>query len=70
MVVYDVTDPHAPIRPVRQQPRLPGARSPDAGDLGPEGVTSSRRGQPHRPPLLVVANEISGTVGVFEIAVG
>ena len=61
-MVYDVDDPHEPeFVDVRQ----PGAR----GRQAPEGVLFiDRRRQPHHTPLVVVANEVSGTTAIYEIS--
>ena len=68
--IYDVTDPNAP-RYVSQawNRRVDVAtNTPEAGDLGPEGVTFIReQDSPTGKPLLVVANEISGTTTVWQI---
>lgn len=60
LFVYDVTDPAEPFF-VLYQPSGPG-------DLAPEGLeyvpaTSSPNGE----PLLVVANEVSGTVAIYQV---
>jgi hypothetical protein len=87
IVIYEVTDPHAPrlvdyvnARVFGIAPSIPspppsppafGATVAGVEDLGPEGVlVIKEEDSPTGTPLLVVANEISGTVRVFAIAQG
>lgn len=71
IATYDVTDPRAPVlvdyvnnRDVSAQ--LAGG---DPGDLGPEGITVIRAADsPDGRPLVVVANEVSGTTTLFQVA--
>jgi hypothetical protein len=71
VMVYDVTDPHSPLfvdyvnnRDLAVDP----AQAPAAGDLGPEGlIFIDAKDSPTRSPLLVVANEVSGTVTLYRI---
>ncbi len=59
VVVFDVTDPRAPA--FLQW-------LPVAGDISPEGLTFvPGSASPTATPLLLVANEISGTTTVFEL---
>jgi 2',3'-cyclic-nucleotide 2'-phosphodiesterase / 3'-nucleotidase / 5'-nucleotidase len=75
IVVYDVSDPAEPEFATYVNPRdfnqpltVDGAPNPAAGDLGPEGLTFIPFWQsPTLRPLLVVANEISGTTTVYEL---
>jgi hypothetical protein len=80
VVTYDVTNPTRPVlvdyvnnRDFQAQLAgqeadedfVPGAES---GDLGPEGITViTAQHSPTRSPLVVVANEVSGTTTVFEV---
>ncbi len=71
IMVYDVTDPTAPIFETYENNRnftVP-ADSSAAGDLGPEGLLyiPISAGLGHH--LLVTANEVSGTVSLFSIDV-
>ncbi|MDP3109008.1 choice-of-anchor I family protein [Hydrogenophaga sp.] len=63
VMVYDVTNPAAPIYTTYLNTRT-GA----TGDRGPEGLTLIKAAQsPNGKPLLVVGNETSGTTAVFQL---
>lgn len=69
-VVYDITDPMAPTYVTyvnnRNFSETPGVGK--GGDLGPEGLVFIRaEDSPNGKPLLLVANEISGTTTIFQI---
>ena len=69
VVVYDVSDPTDPkfIQYVNHRD-FTATSLANAGDLGPEGlIFIDANDSPSRKPLLVVANEISGTTTVYEI---
>lgn len=77
VMVYDITDPAEPVHLQYLNPRrfdvpvqLPDGRSnPEAGDLGPEAMIVIPASQsPTGEPLLVVANEVSGTTTLYRIA--
>ena len=72
VMVYDVTNPivrrcsstTSTIATSRSIQRL----APEAKDLGPEGlIFIAANDSPTHRPLLVVANEVSGTVTLYEI---
>jgi hypothetical protein len=74
IAAYDITDPSSPVFVdyVNNRdfsvavPPLPPAEG--AGDLGPEGLLFiSAEDSPTRKPLLVVTNEISGTVTTYSL---
>jgi hypothetical protein len=70
VVMYDISDPHQPVFITYVNGRDFGAApgTPQAGDLGPEGMLFiDEKDSPTRGPLLVVGNEISGTTTIFEI---
>lgn len=70
IIVYDVTDPRVPRYIEQYTNRNPRAAidSPEAGDLGPEGIIFIPAAQsPTGRPLLAVANEISGTTTLWQI---
>ena len=67
--MFDVSNPTAPefVQYVNNRD-FSANNTPESGDLGPEGVLfipaeESANGK----PLVVVANEISGTTTIFEI---
>ena len=65
VMVYDVTNPTAPVFEDYQNTRSNTALT---GDLGPEGIQYiSNANSPTGKPYVIVANEISGTVAVFEV---
>lgn len=71
VLVYDLTNPFYPqfVQYINNRNFMAATNTPQAGDLGPEGLHFiSRRDSPNGKPLLVVANEISGTTTVYEIA--
>lgn len=69
VMVYDITNPQAPVFVVYVNPRNFSATNPElAGDLGPEGLLFIPRSEsPNKRDLLVVSNEISGTVAIYQI---
>jgi len=71
VMVYEVTNPHAPefIQYINNRNFLAATNTRAVKDLGPEGLHFiSADDSPTGTPLLVVANEISGTTTVYEVA--
>lgn len=71
VMAYDLSDPTAPVFAAYANTRLPES-DPDnstvADDLGPEGLVFIPAGDsPSGEDLLVVANEVSGSVVVFSV---
>jgi hypothetical protein len=65
VMVYDVTNPIAPVFVQYINSRTTAAYG---GDQGPEGIIFlSADHNPHNKNFLLTANEVSGTIGVFEI---
>jgi len=59
--VYDISNPRAPERL--------GYSLSQGGDISPEGVVYIAPGaSPNQRALLLMANEVSGTLGVYEVA--
>jgi len=71
VIVYDVTEPAAPrfVQYITTRNFAGDPAAGTAGDLGPEGlfVIPEDRSPTHQP-LLVVANEVSGTTTIFGIS--
>ena len=70
VVTFDVSNPRAPVLVDYTNPRdfTAAADSAQAGDLGPEGLAFiSAIDSPTGDPLLVVANEISGSTSIFRV---
>jgi hypothetical protein len=70
VVIYDVSVPTAPrfVQYLNNRDFSQTPDSPLAGDLGPEGLLLIEAHEsPNKKPLLVIANEVSGTTTVYEI---
>lgn len=71
-MIYDVTDPRTPVfvKYVNDRDFAGDTAAGAAGDLGPEGMLFIPANQsPVKKPLLVVANEISGTTSIWRLDV-
>lgn len=65
VMVYNVTNPNAPVFVDYKNSRSTSAY---AGDHGPEGITYiAAENSPTGMPYVLVANEISGTITIFEV---
>lgn len=72
VMVYKLNDPTAPefVQYINPRDFTVDAESAEAGDLGPEGLKFIPADEsPNGKPMLVVANEVSGTTAVFAIEV-
>jgi hypothetical protein len=72
VMIYDVSDPAQPVFQDYVNNRNFAADPEDelelAGDLGPEGLLFIKaEDSPSGAPLLVVANEISGTTTIYQV---
>ncbi|MGL5035231.1 MAG: choice-of-anchor I family protein, partial [Microcystaceae cyanobacterium] len=70
VMVYDVTDPVSPtfVQYINNRDFTVATSSAAAKDLGPEGLAFiAAADSPNGKPLLVVANEVSGTTTIYEI---
>lgn len=70
IMIYDVSNPTAPVFQdyVNNRDFTADPESPEAGDLGPEGLVFIPGGDsPNGEPLLVVANEISGSTTIYQV---
>jgi 2',3'-cyclic-nucleotide 2'-phosphodiesterase/3'-nucleotidase/5'-nucleotidase len=70
IMAYDVSDPSNPVflDYVNNRDFEADPESPEAGDLGTEGmIFIPARRSPNRCPLVVAAHEISGTTTVFQV---
>lgn len=73
VMTFDVTAPRRArfVDYVNDRDFSADAATPEAGDLGPEGLAFvSRQDSPVRRPLVAVGNEISGTTTVFSVGRG
>jgi len=71
VLVYDIGNPESPkfVQYINNRNFMAATNTAAAGDLGPEGLHFiSRRDSPTDTPLLVVANEVSGTTTIYKLA--
>ncbi len=72
IMTYDITDPTSPqfVQYINNRDFSGDPAAGTAGDLGTEGIIFiSAEDSPNGKPLVVTANEVSGTTTVFEITV-
>ena len=69
VMVYDISNPASPAFYDYINTRdFSGTELAQMGDLGPEGIYAvEAANSPTKRPLIFVANEVSGTVAVFEV---
>lgn len=68
VMVYDVTNPVAPVFVTYYNNRTTTAGAPPSGDRGPEGIHFiSAAKSPNGKPLLIVGNETSGTTAILQL---
>lgn len=76
IMLYDVTDPTAPVFQDYVNTRNfdvdvvdeAGNSNPEAGDLSPEGLAFvPALSSPNNMPLLIVGNEVSGTTTIYQV---
>jgi len=70
IMIYNVTDPTSAgfVGYVNNRDFSVDAQTPEAGDLGPEGLLFIKADDsPNGRPMLVVGNEVSGTTTLFEV---
>jgi hypothetical protein len=71
VMIYDISDPYAPtfVQYLNNRDFNADPGTAEAGDLGAEGLIVIEAGKSPIPgvPLLVVANEVSGTTTIFRI---
>lgn len=68
VMLYDITDPKQPVfvKYINNRDFTASVESADAGDLGPENiVVISAADSPNGDALMIVANEVSGTISIF-----
>lgn len=70
VMVYDISNPTNPQFVTYKNPAIDGSTGAGATDVSPEGMVFVPAAQsPNGTPLLLVANELSGTTTVYEVRV-
>ncbi|MFM8528720.1 MAG: choice-of-anchor I family protein, partial [Ilumatobacteraceae bacterium] len=68
VAMYDVSDPTAPVFLTYKNPAIDGSTGAGQVDVSPEGmVFVPAQSSPIDKPLLLVANELSGTTTIYEV---
>lgn len=70
VMAYDISNPQAPqfVDYANNRDFTIPVTDPSSGDLGPEGIIFiSEENSPNGKPLVVLANEISGTTTIYEV---
>ena len=70
IIVYDITNPHSPnaLQYITTRDFTGDPEQDTAGDLAPEGLLFiSKQESPKGTPLLIAANEVSGSTTIFEV---
>ena len=70
VMVYDISNPNLPEFVTYKNPAIDGSTGAGATDVSPEGMVFVPGSQsPNGVPLLLVANELSGTTTIYEVRV-
>ncbi|MEY2641989.1 MAG: hypothetical protein RLZZ368_636 [Actinomycetota bacterium] len=70
VMVYDISNPNLPQFVTYKNPAVDGSTGAGATDVSPEGMIFVPGAQsPNGVPLLLVANELSGTTTIYEVRV-
>ncbi|MDB2384980.1 choice-of-anchor I family protein [Polaribacter sp.] len=68
VMIYDVTDPTAPVFLQYLNSRDATPSADESGDLGPEGIVYvSENDSPNGTALLIVSNEVSATLSIYSL---
>ena len=68
VAMYDISTPTAPVFLTYKNPMIDGTTGPGENDISPEGMAFvPASASPNSKPLLLVANELSGTTTIYEI---
>jgi DNA-binding beta-propeller fold protein YncE len=73
IMIYDISNPASPtfVQYELNRDFTVAANSPNAGDLGPEGmIFVSAADSPNAVAMLIVANEVSGTIAIYNLGQG
>ena len=72
LMMYDITDPESVsfVQYINHRDYDADPESPDAGDIAPEGLAFvAAKDSPNGKPLVLVANEVSGSMTVYQLNV-
>jgi len=70
VMMYDVSNPNAPVFLTYKNATIDGSTGAGSNDVSPEGMAFvPAEASPNDKPLLLVANELSGTTTIYEVRV-